>query len=397
MRRIQVLIKMSYISSNANRFYSALESAYGSLATVSASNRIPAGKLTVRQKLAVTERKDKTGSRTFTGLPVGGQKQTSFELKTYLTNWVSANGNPSYGPLFQAALGAAPASTTPGVVSSVAGTTLVFAAPHGLNAGQAVATDMEIRFVTAVTDLNTIQVNAPFTSGPQAGAALGTAVTYLPATELPSVTLYDYWSPGTAMQRFLAGAAVDQMTIDINGDFHEFSFKGISQDVQDSASFTAGNFGLESYPVEPAIASFDYSIVPGNLGQAWLGSAPNQFFTVTGASIGLKNDLDARLNEFGSSVPQAIAPGRRKVAATVSLYSQDDSATQALYAAARQQAPIGVMFQLGEAQGQMMGVYMSNVVPVVPEFDDSKNRLQWSFQPSRAQGTVDNEIAVAFA
>jgi hypothetical protein len=45
----------------------------------------------------------------------------------------------------------------------------------------------------------------------------------------------------------------------------------------------------------------------------------------------------------------------------------------------------------------MMGVYLSCVVPVVPQFDDSKNRLQWSFQPSRAQGTVDNEIAVAFA
>jgi hypothetical protein len=222
-------------------------------------------------------------------------------------------------------------------------------------------------------------------------------VTYLPATELPSVTLYDYWSPGAATQRFLAGAAVDQMTIDVNGDFHEFSFKGIAQDLQDSASFAAGSYQLQSYPVEPEVASFDYSIVPGNLGQAWLGTTQSQFFTVTKASIGLKNDLDARMNEFGSSVPQAIAPGQRHVAATLSLYSQDDSATQALYAAARQQAPIGLMFQLGDTQGQMFGVYMSNVVPVVPEFDDTKNRLQWSFQPSRAFGTVDNEIAVAFA
>jgi hypothetical protein len=256
---------------------------------------------------------------------------------------------------------------------------------------------MEIRFVTAVTNLNTVQINAPFTNGPQAGAALSTAITYLPATELPSVTLYDYWSPATATQRFLAGAAVDQMAIDVNGDFHEFSFKGIAQDVQDNASFAAGNFELESYPLEPAVAAFDYSIVPGNLGQAWLGPAPSQFFTVTAASIGLSNDLDARMNEFGSSVPQAIAPGQRKVAATLSLYSQDDNATQALYTAARQQSPISVMFQLGDTQGQMMGVYLSGVVPVVPQFDDSKNRLQWSFQPSRAQGTVDNEIAVAFA
>ncbi|MGA2113720.1 MAG: hypothetical protein ABSH56_03095 [Bryobacteraceae bacterium] len=388
---------MSYISSNANRFYTALESGYGNLATVSASNRIPAVKLTVSQKLAVTERKDKTGSRTFTGLPVGGQKQTSFALKTYLTNWVSANGSPSYGPLFQAALGASPVSGTPGAVSSVAGATLAFSEPHGLSIGQAVATAIEIRFVTAVTDLNTVQINAPFTNGPQPGADLSTAITYQPATELPSVTLYDYWSPATATQRFLAGAAVDQMAIDVNGDFHEFSFRGIAQDVQDNSSFAPGNYELESYPLEPAVAAFDYSIVPGNLGQAWLGAAPSQFFTVTAASIGLSNDLDARMNEFGSSVPQAIAPGQRRVAATLSLYSQDDSATQALYTAARQQSPISVMFQLGDTQGQMMGVYLSCVVPVVPQFDDSKNRLQWSFQPSRAQGTVDNEIAVAFA
>jgi hypothetical protein len=36
------------------------------------------------------------------------------------------------------------------------------------------------------------------------------------------------------------------------------------------------------------------------------------------------------------------------------------------------------------------------VVPVVPEFDDAKNLLQWKFQDSRAQGTMDNEIVIAF-
>ena len=55
----------SYISSNANRFYTALESSYGSVGAITASNRIPALKLTVRQQLDVTSRKDKTGSRTF--------------------------------------------------------------------------------------------------------------------------------------------------------------------------------------------------------------------------------------------------------------------------------------------------------------------------------------------
>jgi hypothetical protein len=57
--------------------------------------------------------------------------------------------------------------------------------------------------------------------------------------------------------------------------------------------------------------------------------------------------------------------------------------------------PISLMLQLGELEGQVMGVYLNSVIPEVPEFDDDENRLQWRFRASRAQGTVDNEIAVA--
>ena len=74
----------------------------------------------------------------------------------------------------------------------------------------------------------------------------------------------------------------------------------------------------------------------------------------------------------------------------------DDAATIGLYQAARQQSPITVMFQLGEVQGQVMAVNLKSVIPVVPEFDDGQNRLQWRFRSSRAQGTVDDELAVAF-
>jgi len=55
------------------------------------------------------------------------------------------------------------------------------------------------------------------------------------------------------------------------------------------------------------------------------------------------------------------------------------------------------MFQLGATAGQLMGVYLKSVIPEVPQFDDSENRLQWKFASSRAQGTVDDEITVAFA
>jgi hypothetical protein len=386
----------SYISSNANRFYTALESSYGSVATVAASNRIPALKLSVQQQPEVTTRKDKTGSRTFPGLPAGGRRNTSFELQTYMTSWQPATGGPAYGPLFQAALGAAPLLFNGGLVASYSNTTIAFAAPHGLNVNQAVASGGEIRFVTAVVDANTVQINAPLTAAPASGTMVGAAVTYQPATELPSASLFDYWDPAGAVQRILSGAAVNQMEIQINGDFHQFQFSGLAQDVLDSASFTAGQGSLTSYPAEPGVGAFDYSIVPGNLGEAWLGTTPAQFFTVTEAAVVLKNGLDTRSREFGFSLPQAISPGQRTVQASIGLYSQTDSATPALYQAARQQTPISVMFQLGQMQGQVMGVYLQSVIPEVPQFDDSANRLQWVFKPSRAQGTLDNEIAIAF-
>jgi hypothetical protein len=392
---------MSYVSSNANRFYTALEASYGAVGTITSANRIPALKLTVQSQLDMKDRKDKTGSRTFAGLPAGGRRKTNFELHTYLTSWQKSTvGNPGYGPMFQAALGGTPQHFTGGTVASATGAgRLGFAVPHGLSAGQAVVSNGEIRFVAAIVDANNVQLNAPFTVVPAAGATVGSAITYVPATMLPSATIFDYWDPSTAVQRVLCGAAVDQMEILLNGDYHEVHFKGLARDVLDSSSFSSsgGSIGqLSSFPAEPAVAAFDFSVVPGNLGQAWLGTSPTQFFTITTASIVVKNAIETRSREFGSSFPRAICPGQRSVTAAFDLYSQDDSATTALYQAARQRSPISVMLQLGELEGQVMGVYMTSVIPEVPEFDDSEQRLQWHFRSSRAQGTVDNEITVAF-
>ena len=387
----------SYISSNANRFYTALESSYGRVGEITSANRIPALKLAIQQQLERADRKDKTGSRTYFGAPSGGRRRTDFELRTYLTSWDKATDGPGYGPLFQAALGGTPLQFGGGVVaSSGPDGRLAFLTDHGLSVGQAVASAGEIRFVAAIVDAHSVQLNAPFTIAPAGGSMVGGTVTYVPATALPSATVFDYWSPTTAVQRMLCGAAVDQMTIQVNGDYHEVHFSGLAQDVVDSSSFSAGLGQLQEFPPEPLLDALDFSVVPGNLGQAWLGTSPTQFLTITSASVVVKNALEPRSKEFGSSVPRAICAGQRSVTASFDLYSQDDDATKELYQAAKQQSPIGVMFQLGEAEGQVMGVYLKSVIPEVPEFDDGDNRLQWHFRASRAQGTVDDEIVVAF-
>lgn len=388
---------MSYISSNANRLYCGLESSYGQTPVVTAENRLAAFQLIAKQQLELAQRKDKTGSRTYPGVPAGGRRKTQFEMRSYLSSWTNG-ASPGYGPLFQAALGGVPLAFAGGVAGTCpSASQITFAAPHGLVVNQAVSSLGEIRFVAAIADGSTVMLNAPFSTMPAVGAKMDPTVTYLPATELPSVSLFDYWDPTAAVQRVLCGAAVDKLQLNVNGDFHEFRFGGMAQDILDSSSFLSGQGQLTAFPAEPALADFSQTAVPGNLGQAWLGSTAQKFLTVTKASVQIDNDLDARVHEFGTSVPVAISPGPRTVSMDLNLFEDTNAAASELYQAARQLSPVSVMLQLGEATGQLCGVYMTSVVPSIPEFDDEGRRLEWRFQKSRAQGTADDEIAVAFA
>ncbi len=388
---------MAYISSNANRWYCAVESAYGTIPAITAANRIPAVSMTAQLRRAKSRRKDKTGSRTWSGLPIGMRMQTNYDLKTYMRDWADPSTLPPHDPLFEAAMGGTGTLWSGGTANTgTTNSTVTFVAPHGLLPGQAVVSNGEIRFVAAVADPHTIILNAPFSTVPVTGLAMSPTATYNLSSQLPSFSLFDYWDPSTAVQRVLTGAAVDRMSLKLNGDFHEFEFKGQAQDVVDSTTFVAQQGGVATFPAEPAVGAHSYSPVPGNLGQVWLGVLPNQFLTVSSASVEIRNNVDMRANEFGSSLPQGIAPGQREVSISLELFSQDDTATESLYQAARQQVPMGVMFQLGQVGGQLLGIYLKSVVPVVPEFDDSETRVKWKFEEVRAQGTSDDEIAIAF-
>src|SRR5258708_17650284 len=152
-----------YISSNNNRLFVALESTFGTVPGITGQNRIPAVALKAKQVQEQTSRRDKTGSRTFVGLPNTIRKKTNFQLNTFLTQWDNQTVAPAYGPLFQAAMGAAPLLYSGRPVASVTtGTQVQFSAPHGLIGGQAVRIGGEIRFVTAIQDASTVFVNAPF-------------------------------------------------------------------------------------------------------------------------------------------------------------------------------------------------------------------------------------------
>lgn len=389
---------MAYISSKDNRFYVALEASFGQAPGSAAFHQIPAVKLITRQQHERADRKDKTGSRTFVGRPSGGRRTTTFDLTTYSRNWADQTQEPSYGPLFEACLGGAAIITNPLAISSApAPSQIAFGSEHGLVPGQGLAYGGELRFITAVVDQHTIQVNSPFSTSPAPGTVTGATATYSPKSELSSFSLLDCWSPSSAVQRFVYGAAADQLQIQINGDYHAFQFSGPACDIVDNASFQEGQGGLSAFPMEPASTGLDYSIIPGHLGQAWLGSSPTEFFTLTAATVTFKNNLSLRTEEFGSNYARGISPGLRSVTIDFSLFQPDDSQSKALYQAARQESPVSIMLQLGQQAGQLTGIYMKSVMLETPEFNDSETRQQWVFKNCRAQGIADDELSVAFA
>ena len=387
----------NYILSNANRFYCAIENAYGRAAEIGSANRFPANRLEAHQTAELARRPDKTGTRTYLGQAGVARLNTAFMVNSYLTSW-RGDSEPCYGPLFRAAMGGVVENQAAKTVASFTGADrLQMKTSHAFEVGSAVSFAGEIRFVSAVVDEFNYLLNAPFRRPPQVDDNLCPTYTYRLGPTQPSVTLYDFWDPISALSRIVTGAVVNRLRISVNGDYHEFSFSGPAADLFDSATFADGQGGLASFTQEPARALFEVTGVPGHLGQAWIGGSANEFLTLTEAEIQINNNVGLRNQEFGSRVPRSVVPGPRDVNSAFTLLAQDDEQTLRLYAAAKQRTSIPMMLQLGTQQGRLLGIFLPNVAPELPEFDDSDARLRWKFNNNIAQGTNDDEICLAFA
>jgi hypothetical protein len=387
-----------YILSSANRIYAGLEATFGAAPAVTSEGRIPAVRFQARQRTDNPERRDKTGSRTMPGRAPGLRRQTSFELSMYMAGWSTAEAAAGYTSLIQAALGGDPIYSPGGTVGQgSSGRSLTYSSPHGLVNGQGVSFGSELRFAAKVTNASTIELNAPFTLIPQAGTALNPTATFRLNRDLPSLSLFDRWSPQGAVQRILTGGMVDGFRIRINGDYHLFEFSGPAADLVDSSSFEQGQGGLTTFPQEPSgTAAAEYTVVPGHLGQVWFGEDATALHTLTGAELTLDNQVDMRAREFGAEIPRGAVPGRRVVRLSFDLYQKMDEDTQRLYRLGRQQKPMPVMFQLGKRATELCGIYLPSVQPDTPSFNDSDARLGWTFENCQVQGGPEEELVIAF-
>jgi hypothetical protein len=386
-----------YISSRNNRYYAAVESNYGVAAPVTAAQRFSGIWLDAQQEHERPRRRDKTGTRTDQGIAGTLRRRTRWSLKTYLYSRESGEQAPRYGTLIEGALGGAAQGTAGGKsLASISGLSLGFTQAHGLRPGEAVAVGNDLRLVSAAPDEQTVLLCAPLSAGVQSGDVTGGAVSYAPAVQLSGVTLYDYWSPATAVQRLLRGAAVDLMEVRVNADFHEFTFQGEAADLVDDKSFESGMGGLTAFPQEPALETMYDGPVPGHLGQAWMGTGPDQLHTLADARIRVRNNVDFRSKDFGSLAPRCIVAGDREVMVDLELYSQDRAVFDGIYQAARQRSAVPLLIQMGESAGAMCAVYIPALIPAVPELLDGEERLRWRLRGSVALGTAEDEIHVAF-
>src|SRR5947209_10604528 len=199
----------SYVLSNSNRFYVAIESQYGQPALINAQNRFPAIRVSAQQAVERSKRVDKTGTRPYRGLSSNGRRHTVVAVRGFLSSW-NGSGEPVYGPFVQAGLGGTPRLVIGLVIAGVqSNMQFQTTAPHGLLPGMGISYANEIRFVTSVVDNRIFIVNAPFSTQPILNTLFAPTISYALAVRLPSVTIFDYWDPGTFLNRVVTGAAVD--------------------------------------------------------------------------------------------------------------------------------------------------------------------------------------------
>lgn len=385
-----------FVLSSLNQTFASLEQKYGQAAALSSAQQIVASELHIQQTAAPSARRDKSGSRTCTQM-AGGPRATAFELRSFLTSQ-NESGLPFCDALFAAAMGTSAVLSAPlTVVSTSASQTVTTLKPHQLAEGSAVAFGGEIRFVTAVPSEVTVALCAPFSSAPGQNSVLSPAATYRLATGLPSVTLFDFWGSRGSFSRVLSGAVVDQFEIDVTGDQHGLRWTGNAADLVDSAAFVPGAAGLSVCPELPSQTPIEYSVVSGHLGQVWLGNPTSLAYTVTQATVRLRNNVALRDREMSSGLPSGFVSGRRVVEADISLLAQNDEVTTELYQVARDRGSISLLLQLGGQTGQMMAAYLPCMVPSIPTYEDSDQWLSWRFTNSQAMGQADDELYLAFA
>jgi hypothetical protein len=385
-----------YINSTNERLYGAMETEFGKAASLSAEDRLSFRSLKLSENPVRSARRDKTGSRTRFAPHPEIRTDNRFELTAYFPGRDPGAPADAMTNLVESALGGERRIAAGLVVSSTGAnpTSITFSAAHGLAAGEALRFGGQLRFVKSVADSTTVLLSAPFDGNLAPGSSLGTTVTLYPGDTPRSLTLGDYWNPTGALDRILAGSVIDEMEMALNSDFHGARFQGITREVASVAAFSPGYTGLSQFPAEPPFTPQSFVLVPGHIGRLHLGGV--EFFLLQ-LSLRLRNQVDAKVREFGLGVAPCYSADLREVSVQFQLYASTKAAVTALHVMARNRQETDLSIQLGNKEGQLVGIHIPRFIPEIPELNDADSRVVMSYPSSLAYGVVNDEISIAFA
>ena len=269
------------VSSNNERLYAALETAYGQVPAITAQNRIPLMNLGAKQIPVATGGRIRQEAEHFPGFRTQFAETRSFQLSTLMTEWTNQTARlRRRGRCFKRRWGRAPSLYgRNGGAASRARRRFNSRRPHGLTSGAG----------DHFGDRNPV---------------CGGGGEYDYGVHQRSVHDYARGRSGNGRDDdVLAGGGLGEreplrLLGSKRGGTADCERRGDGQDADKSerrfpgvrlfgaiAGFAGqrelhqrGKGGLTAYPAEPAQTGFDYTIVPGNLGQVWMGATPNEFF-----------------------------------------------------------------------------------------------------------------------
>lgn len=370
--------------------YAKKETTYGTVPSLAASNAFRHKALTfpgsdVKNKRAIVEKQQ--SPFTLTTQMTDGRITGGFNLNAILRPSGTINTKPEIDPFLECAFGSVGNVTLSTTVASsgvvggatltsttglVVGGPLLITCPDGKKRARIIATLPGANAVTWVPNL-------PAGQAPSNGAAVKSGLRYgFSAQNLLSLSIAHYLknTDGSAgLSRCLSGAVVDKLSLNF--------------DANDDPMITASGPGkwldTATAPAQPGSFTTVGSQPPsGIVGDLVLANTAAKFLKL---NIELTNGIKLRNESYGySSAEESYRSGRAEITVGLDMRAESEST---LYDLAEAGTNAGVFVQTGYTEGNIIAVYMPNVLFTVPDTDDPDDgEVNFPFK-GKAQETSD--------
>jgi hypothetical protein len=389
------------------RLYAALETTYGTAATLAAADCVRHISCKFSPIVAKLVREDKTGARSKTAGDVGRKSATWESSHSLVTSGV-AGTLADLDPFFVCLMGTAGVVKT-GTSTITAATNVspivITAASHGLATGDMVNitgvlgnTAANGAWFVTVTDANTFSLigstgNGAWTSG---GTINKAAVKYALSDVIRSMTIGHFITPASLEQQLAIGSVVKTGKFTLGQDVAKVDWTGESKWITSSLYFSDSNAdaemkaGLSAFPTEPASPVTSGGLIPGYKGKAILGGS--LFTKVTSTTINFTTGNEIPHDYFGTDYGQDPEGDVRSITVDASITAEDTAAQALLYKYALEGTPIDVAMQLGIVPGSIVGIYCKGVQLPVPELDSTGKRFIRNFSGAEAHGSSASSL-----